>query len=42
MRHVPALQMADLFAWCTSHKTAARFSWHKALLDLPTMNEWID
>ena len=42
MRHVPALQMADLFAWCVSHKSAVRMSWHKAVLDLSRMDEWID
>jgi len=42
MRQTPALQMADLFAWCVSHKSRARLKWHKALLDIPRMDEWID
>lgn len=42
MRVTPALQMADLFAWCISHNDRVLRSWHKRLhglqwnsLDLP-------
>jgi hypothetical protein len=42
MRHVPALQVADLFAWCVSHKNKQPyFSWQKRLLDLDRMDDWI-
>lgn len=34
MRTVPALQIADLFAWCINHNEAAFRSWHKRLNDL--------
>lgn len=31
MRVSPALQIADLFAWCINHKDNARRKWHKRL-----------
>jgi len=34
MRFTPALQMADLFAWCISHNDQVSRSWHKRLNDL--------
>lgn len=34
MRVVPALQVADLFAWCINHVTDVRRDWHKHLLSL--------
>jgi hypothetical protein len=34
MRKVPALQIADLFAWCINHNDAAFRNWHKRLNDL--------
>ncbi|SRR5579875_412517 len=42
MRTVPALQMADLFAWCVSHKGTVRWKWHEAVLELPRMDEWLE
>ena len=40
MREVPALQMADLFAWCYSHKKRTpRFDWQNRLL---SHRKWID
>lgn len=40
MRDVPALQMADLFAWCYSHKKrTSRFRWQNRLL---SHRRWID
>ncbi len=40
MRHVPALQMADLFAWCISHKKSTRrFAWQNRIL---AYSKWID
>lgn len=39
MRYTPALQMADLVAWCCSHKQAnPRYKWQNRLLSL----NWID
>ena len=34
MRVTPALQMADLFAWCISHNNQVSRSWHNRLNDL--------
>ena len=31
----PALQMADLFAWCINHQDNVRRDWHKRVGDLP-------
>jgi hypothetical protein len=40
MRHVPALQMADLFAWCISHKNRTpRHKWQNRIL---AYSKWID
>ena len=41
MRTQPALQMADLFAWCVSHKSTVQQKWHEAVLLIPRMEEWI-
>jgi hypothetical protein len=35
MRVSPAIQMADLFAWCISHNDAATRGWHETLHRLP-------
>jgi hypothetical protein len=45
MRHVPALQLADLFAWCVSQKNRKRpFNWQDKVLSLDRghMWEWLD
>lgn len=34
-RLVPALQIADLFAWCINHVGDVRRKWHRRLNDLP-------
>jgi hypothetical protein len=40
MRRVPALQMADLFAWCYSHKNVKpHHVWQKKLL---AHRDWVD
>ena len=40
MRHTPALQMADLFAWCISHKKSKhRYAWQNRIL---AYSKWID
>jgi hypothetical protein len=40
MRRVMALQLADLYAWCISHKTAKhRRKWHNRILN---QRKWID
>jgi len=41
-RDVPALQMADLFAWCVSHKNDVRQEWHGRVLSLYRIDEWLD
>jgi hypothetical protein len=35
MRAVPALQMADLFAWCINHNDVVRRKWHERLHAVP-------
>lgn len=42
MPQAPGLQAADLFAWCVSHRDSASLRWHKEVLALPRMDEWID
>jgi hypothetical protein len=43
MRHVPALQMADLFAWCVSHRNKGDMhGWQRRLLNFPRGDEWLD
>ena len=42
MRNVPALQIADLFAWCVSHKEKYLHKWQNDLLTLPRFDEWIE
>lgn len=42
MRRVPALQAADLLAYCVGHSTDVRFSWQKAVLDRHRFKEWFD
>lgn len=40
MRLFPAIQMADLFAWCISHKNSeSRFKWQNRIL---AYRKWID
>jgi hypothetical protein len=34
MRDVPALQAADLIAWCLNHQDSVSFYWQSELLDL--------
>lgn len=41
MRQTPALQLADLFAWCISHNDEPnKRLWHRALNDLPVDPSW--
>jgi len=41
MRDTPALQLADLFAWCISHNDEPNKQlWHRALNDLPVDPSW--
>lgn len=41
MRHTPAIQLADLFAWCISHNDEPnKRLWHRALNDLPVDPSW--
>ena len=42
MRKAPALQLADLFAWCVSHKHKDLYEWQSNLLKVPRLDEWID
>jgi hypothetical protein len=45
MRDVPALQMADLFAWCISHKNnTPRHGWNNRLLNhhAKWVDDWFD
>lgn len=42
-RLTPALQMADLIAWCRSHRdTAPRHKWQNRLLKLNWIDDWFD
>jgi hypothetical protein len=38
----PALQMADLFAWCISHNDNTTRWWHRVLNDLPWDSRYLD
>ena len=41
MRVTPALQLADLFAWCICHNDdPSKRLWHRSLNDLPTDPSW--
>jgi hypothetical protein len=41
MRQNPAIQLADLFAWCISHNDEPnKRLWHRALNDLPVYPSW--
>jgi hypothetical protein len=43
MRNVPALQIADLFAWCVSHKKEnKKYSWQRRVLNIDRMDDWIN
>jgi hypothetical protein len=42
MRVEPALQMADLFAWCISHNDSVSRSWHKQLNELNWQSKGLD
>ena len=42
MRVVPALQMADLFAWCISHNDSVPRSWHRQLNQLNWQSKGLD
>ena len=42
MRDVPAIQMADLLAWCISHNDNAAREWHRRLNDLPWSSLYLD
>jgi hypothetical protein len=42
MRVVPALQMADLFAWCVNHNHRVVRQWHIALHNLPWKSLFLD
>jgi hypothetical protein len=41
-RLTPALQMADLFAWCISHNDNTTRWWHRVLNDLPWDSKYLD
>lgn len=41
MRVVPALQVADLFAWCINHNEDVRRNWHHYLHSLPNWGSLI-
>jgi len=40
--NVSALQVADLFAWCVNHKDDVRCEWHRRLLKVYRVSEWLD
>ena len=42
MRLVPALQLADLFAWCINHNKNVTREWHGALHELPWQSLYLD
>ncbi len=42
MRFVPALQLADLFAWCISHNDVVTREWHDALHKLDWLSLYLD
>jgi hypothetical protein len=42
MRDVPALQMADLFAWCITHNGNVVRDWHAKLHRLPWHSIYLD
>jgi hypothetical protein len=42
MRHSPALQMVDLFAWCMSHRhKQPRYRWQNRLLSHKWIDNWL-
>jgi hypothetical protein len=41
MRRSPALQLADMFAWCVSHKNKHRHEWHRDLINLKRLDRWL-
>ncbi len=42
MRVVPALQIADLFAWCINHNDVVSREWHRRLHGLPRDSLYLD
>ena len=42
MRYVPALQLADLYAWGQSHRNSVFKTWHEGLLKTWFFWQWID
>jgi len=42
MRSVPAIQLADLFAWCITHNHAVTREWHDRLHGLPWYSLYLD
>jgi hypothetical protein len=43
MRRTPALQLADLLAWCESHKLDTnKPQWHESILGSDVQREWYD
>ncbi len=43
MRLMPALQMADLFAWCVSHKNKKpQHAWQREMLKYKWADEWLE
>ena len=42
MRQVPALQMADLIAWCVSHKDSQTHGWQRKLLRFHWLHDHLD
>jgi hypothetical protein len=42
MREVPALQAADVFAWCVNHRKVALRDWQKRILKIDRDGQSID
>jgi hypothetical protein len=39
---VPALQVADVFAWAVNHKDGIRGEWHRRVLAIDRDSQWLD
>jgi hypothetical protein len=42
MRRVPALQAADLLAYCVGNKDSVRFAWQEQVLNIDRLSNWYD
>jgi hypothetical protein len=42
MRCVPALQAADLLAYCVGRKNDIRFGWQRKVVEIERIEEWLD